>query len=333
MPNNPFAASASLPGQGVVKLSLLQPSSAVLETLSYQYPLKLIAPAAARIEGRGKKDGTQILVHTVFLLTYGGGLVAGDSVTLNIHLARTTRLVLLTQGSTKIFKSPGPEVITRQHTVVEIGEEAALCYLPDPVQPFETSVFEQRQTYNVTSGKANLCVCDWVSEGRPARGERWSFTSYASRNEVWLTSSGERKRLLLRDNVVLDSNTVANHDVIARMESLGVFGTLIICGPMFERLAGAFKDEFHLLPRIGSRQWDALLDPSEQSLAQRQRVARIAQEVKDEVLWTVADTRGFCVIKFGAREVEGAKRWLRSMISAEGTVEREFGERALLCLR
>jgi urease accessory protein len=57
------------------------------------------------------------------------------------------------------------------------------------------------------------------------------------------------------------------------------------------------------------------------------------REGKDELLWTAASIRGFVLVKFGAREVEGVKRWLLSMLREEGTVERVCGERATLCLR
>lgn len=330
MPDNPFATSGSSPGEGEILLNLLAPAIAVLEKLSYQYPLKLIAPAPLAISTATQDSHN---VHTVFLLTYGGGLVAGDKISLNITLAPITRLVLLTQGSTKIFKSPDPSVIIHQHMSVNVGDGAGLCYLPDPVQPFEASAFEQRQLYNITGKEANLCVCDWVCEGRSARGESWNFRNYASRNEVWLARPGEKRRLLLRDNLFLDSAHSAHEALSGRMESLGIFGTLILCGPVFQRLAAFFLIEFKLLPRIGSRQWDPEEEDQQKSDAEQSRAIRLLKEITDGVLWTVAETRGLTVVKFGARDVEGAKTWLRSMLKAEGSVEHEFGERALMCLR
>lgn len=330
---NPFASSGSKPGEGIIALKILPPATPVLETLSYQYPLKLIAPSPLTISAQHGDGNQATLVYTVFLLTYGGGLVAGDAVSLSVTLAATTRLVLLTQGSTKIFKSPDVQTITRQHMTVDIGHEAAFVYLPDPVCPFGSSAFEQRQVYSVTSADANLCVCDWVCEGRSARGEKWSFRNYASRNEVWLAVRDGTRRLLLRDNVFLDSRAVANEGLLGRMEDLGVFGTLILCGSMFSKLAVLFLAEFRLLPRIGNRQWDELTDVAELSEVEKSRLARLLSEKMGGVIWTVAETRGFTVVKFGAKEVEGAKRWLRTMLEVDGTIEKEFGEGALLCLR
>ena len=158
--SNPFQLSTSKPGHGCIVLSILPPHTPRLKTCSYQYPLKLVAPdpllvpshlssPSSAASAEVKKEEDNVLVHTVYLLSYGGGLVAGDSVHLSISLDPTTRLVLLTQGSTKIFISPSGDVVTRQVLTSQLGQGSALCYLPDPVQPFAHSAFEQTQIYHL----------------------------------------------------------------------------------------------------------------------------------------------------------------------------------------
>jgi len=355
---SPFPATTTVPGNGSVLLAHIPPTSSTLRDLTYQYPLKLVAPSPLL-----SSDTTSTAVQTLYLLTYGGGLVAGDSITLSIVLEYDTRLILLTQGSTKIFRSPAPDVVSRQVMDVRIGEGAALCYLPEPVQPFEGSAFEQRQGYEVAysldeAGKiksaGSLCALDWVSEGRRARGEKWRVWGYASRNEVWARQSdgsskehGGRK-LLLRDNLMLESNELGisngvmrevdgnGHelpDFSSRMDGLGVFGTLILHGPMFAKVGAYFMDEFRCLPRIGGRKWDSGEEEPQKDQAELRRKARQQQETVDGLLWTVSSLRNCVVVKFGAREVEGGKRWLKWMLEAEGSVPLHFGERATLCLR
>lgn len=341
---NPFPPTTSIPGRGIVELIHLPPSSSSLRTLTYQYPLKLVAPAPVT-----SSDNVQIQI--VYLLTYGGGLVAGDTIDASISLEADTRLIMLTQGSTKIFKSPNADVITSQTLSIDIAPGAALCYLPDPVQPFEKSCFGQKQTYNILTGlddegkyaPGNLCALDWVSEGRTARGEKWDFWRYTSKNEVWL--AGERRRLLLRDNMKLvDQQKMAKSQTSdatdacpsfrTQMDDLGALGTLILHGPLFSELTQFFKDEFKLLPRIGGRKWDTGEAAEEaQSQVEIMRAARHRQEAVDGLLWTVSSLRGCTVVKFGAREVEGGKRWLTDMLESESSVVKLFGERALLCLR
>ena len=330
-----FGPSSSKAGQGVIQISILPPATPAISTLTYTYPLKLIAPSPTALPGSGQ------IVLLVFLLTYGGGLVAGDAIDLSISLAAETRLALVTQGSTKIFKSLAPSIVSRQKLVVRIGNGAGLCYLPDPTQPFAQSCYEQKQVFTLEE-KGNLCVLDWVSEGRSARGEKWDFWRWQGKNEVWmLPSNGTREkdvlgkpRLLLRDNLILDSGQVDLRDgLLRRMDGLGVFGTLILRGPLFENLARFFTGEFVKLPRIGGRNWSSSTDAPKPSIEDEQRAARQKEEVKDGLIWTAANVRGLVVIKFGAMEVEGARRWLGNMLREEGSVQREFGDAALLCLR
>ncbi|KAF1345908.1 UreD urease accessory protein-domain-containing protein [Delphinella strobiligena] len=356
---NPFLNTPTQKsGHGTVHLALLPPSTPVLQTLTYQYPLKLISPAPSAITSHDLSSATY-LIHTLYILTYGGGIVAGDKITLNITLEPSTRLILLTQGSTKIFKSPSRHVLSRQDMRISVEPGAGLCYLPDPVQPFERSAFEQEIIYDMLpagTGQGNekrgsICVLDWVSCGRAARGEYWDFWQYGSKNEIYLVSEAEqgqerqdwKRRLLLRDNLRLDVGHEEEDvgSIANRMEGMHVFGTLLLYGPLFSRLAKFFMAEFKAVPRLGARKWDTpnsgdededeISEEEARSLAARR--ARQRQEVKDGLIWSAAAVRGVVVVKFGAREVEGGKRWIKTMIETEGSVLDQFGERALMCLR
>ena len=54
--------------------------------LAYTYPLKLLSPRMHR-EGVG----------VVYMMTYGGGLVGGDHISLSVNVEHDVRLVLLSQ--------------------------------------------------------------------------------------------------------------------------------------------------------------------------------------------------------------------------------------------
>lgn len=331
--SNPFASPPSTSGHGTIHLALLPPNTPKLKTVNYQYPLKLVSPAPTKTEGQDSHT-----VHTVYLLTYGGGLVAGDAIDLHVHLDSSTRLVLLTQGSTKLFKSPGRHVLSKQTTTVSLAPASAMCYLPDPVQPFEKSCFEQQQVYNITISKTpgqsngSLCVLDWVSNGRPANGENWSFYRYGSRNEVYLCQD-ERRRLLLRDNMLLDDASLEG-SILQRMDGLAVYGTLMLYGPLFSDLGNFFMREFKQLPRIGGRKWDSgSEDEGEMDCLTVKRLKRQRMETASRLLWSAASVRGCVVVKFGAPTVEAGRRWLWTILNDEGSIVTHFGERALLCLR
>ncbi|KAH7083590.1 UreD urease accessory protein-domain-containing protein [Paraphoma chrysanthemicola] len=328
---SPFGSSTSKAGYGCISVEILPPDLPVLRKVSYQYPLKLVAPDPLPPPHAVDADSPR-LIHTVFLLTYGGGIVAGDTINLHVQLDSRTRLILLTQGSTKIFKTPDPSVVSQQHMNVHLKQDAALTYLPDPVQPFAHTAFSQSQIYTLERGQGSLCACDWVTSGRSARGENWDIYEYRSRNEVWTSDDAGKRRLLLRDNLILDKNGRTDMALSSRMDNCSVFGTLIIRGPSFSSLAQFFLDEFEALPRIGGRNWG---DTAQPDLTPREqwRLGRQQREISGGLIWSAANVRGFVLVKFASREVEGSRGWLRDMIQQDGSVLRAFGERALLCLK
>src|ERR1700751_667251 len=84
--------ASSRDGKGHIVLSKFGDTQ-VLSTLSFQYPLKLISP---RLPGQP--------CTSLFMMSYGGGLVGGDKIDLSVNVQSGSKLALLTQGSTKIFK-------------------------------------------------------------------------------------------------------------------------------------------------------------------------------------------------------------------------------------
>ncbi|KHN94595.1 urease accessory protein UreD [Metarhizium album ARSEF 1941] len=326
----PFPKSSSVPGEGRIVARILPGGASGLESISYRYPLKLISPTSP---AGGRKS------VLVFLLSYGGGLVAGDAVSLSVHVQTGASLSLVTQGHTKIFKSPSPDVVTSQLMTVRLDEGAALCLLPDPVQPFEDSVYTQTQLFHL-SPQSSLCLLDWVTAGRTARGEDWSFTNWTGRNEVWLGAEpGGRDRLLVRDTVILSQQgtQAVGQQLRLTMHKMSLFGTLILRGRATERLASFFLSEFDALPRLGSRDFRTQQDRDDEAKRMTEleqwRARRIESEVAGGVLWSAARVRGCVVVKFGTPTVESGREWIGSMLAKEGSIHAHFGEEALICVK
>ncbi|CAN8095682.1 unnamed protein product [Discula destructiva] len=332
---SPFPASTSTPGAGQLSTVLLPNGHSHLEAITYQYPLKLISPP---------RNTQQHLSALVFLLSYGGGLVGGDSVALRINVGKGSRLCVITQGHTKIFKSASPGITTRQDIDVVIEDDAALCLLPDPVQPFAESVYEQTQIFHLQGAGASLCLLDWVTQGRSARGENWDLVRWFGRNEIWWAKSAsdaDKPRLLVRDAVKLDASA-SLADVVRELKDTmhgnGIFGTLILRGPLLKALGAFFLAEFAALPRIGARDWrseQAKKDEDSQTQEPHEawRSRRLKLERGERILWSAANVRGCVVVKFGAATVEGGRMWIGSMLTKEGSVAKSFGDQALMCVR
>lgn len=319
IPSGTTSKTALKPGQAAITVKAAAAGSRISE-LSSAYPVKLISP-------RSSHDRRAVLV---FILSYGGGIVPGDNVTLRVQVDAGCRLGLLTQGSTKLYKSLDPKLASVQTVTATVEEGGALLMLPDPLQPFKDSVYEQRQVFHVHP-RANLILLDWISEGRRAMGEVWELTSLKSMNEVWRSEDTEslanpllpaktKPRLLIRDNVILNASHPQLLDPVRQhVGGMGIFGTLIVGGPLFENLCHFFLGEFATLPRIGEINWATEGDGKRQAGA--------------DIIWSAAATRGYTIVKFGARDVDRARRWLRRMLEREGTVAREFGSRFLMCLQ
>ncbi|KAL4912089.1 UreD urease accessory protein-domain-containing protein [Aspergillus aurantiobrunneus] len=281
-----------------------------ISTLSSTYPLKLVSPPC--------RPSNQAAL--AFMMSYGGGLVAGDRVDLKVTVQSKARLALLTQGSTKVYKAPSKSIRSRQDLTVTLEDKAALLLLPDPLQPFKDSAHEQRQIFHIQPS-SSLLVLDWVSAGRAARGEAWQCFECRARNDIWALpdpAKDIKKRLLIRDSLCLEDAS-SSSGFRDEMDDLGVFGTLIIQGPVFRALGDFFLTEFTRLPRIG---------PNGKGLDEDGFPSK--EPVK---AWTAACIRGSVVVKFGAHEVDAARHWLRAMLTVEGTVEKEFGAKSLLCLQ
>lgn len=149
-------------------------------------PMKLLAP---------RSRGQSVWAYTS---SFGGGFVAGDETRLDLRIGNGARCFLGTQASTKIYRNPRA-LACGHFTQATIEENALLVFAPDPVQPFANSSYAQRQTFQLDAG-AGLVLVDWFTSGRAARGERWAFNRFQSRNDVFL--SGER---IFLDSIFLDS--------------------------------------------------------------------------------------------------------------------------------
>ena len=196
-------------------------------------------------------------------------------------------------------------------------------------------------------------MVEWVNQGRKARGEEWGARGWRSRVDVFEMTAGGGKRLVVRDNIVLENNQRGNGvgeqgEVKNRMDGYGVVGTLILMGPVFASLAKFFVGEFEGLERIGGRDWGGSggrdddrggkaggKEEEERRRRERWRADRQSMEKEQGVVWTACHVRGgkCCVVKFMAREMQGARDWLGGMLREEGTVGREFGEGGLMFVR
>ena len=163
----------------------------------------------------------------VYLSSYGGGLVTGDQLTLDVVVERGATALLATQASTKVYRS-ATDTSSELHARVE--GDGVLAVVPDPIVCFAGSRYRQRQVFEV-SEDGGLAVVDCVSAGRHARGERWAFDSYVSTLQVRVAG-----RLRLHDATRLQQDELSIQDRMGRFDAMAL---VLLLGPPFRRRAEA----------------------------------------------------------------------------------------------
>ena len=160
----------------------------------------------------------------VFLANFGGGLVDGDRIAIEVDVGEGASALLATQGSTKVYRSARG---CSQDLRARVADRGTLAILPDPVVCFAGAQYSQNIDIALAPG-GSLVLLDGYTCGRSARGERWQFTRYASR--TCITRGGLCAAL---DATRLDAEA---GPIAERMGRFEVLFTLLAIGPRVAQL-------------------------------------------------------------------------------------------------
>ena len=150
-----------------------------LVTCKSIFPLRILNPRS-----------TTQCCHIV-LSNFGGGLVQGDTIRLQISCEENSVLYVGSQANTRIFKNPdrsGPI----QFVQGRLAEGALAVFNPDPLVPHQASSFKQIQEWSLENSSAFLLI-DWLQSGRSLRGERFAYNAFTSEVRI----RRENKTILL----------------------------------------------------------------------------------------------------------------------------------------
>jgi urease accessory protein len=202
----PYGPATPSPGRGSLQV-LARPDGRSLVSRAYATsPLRLLTP-----ENHGR-------AAWVYTSSYGGGLVDGDRVELDVEVGAGAAAYLSTQASTKVYRSERGAA-SDLHAAIAAG--GLLIVMPDPVVCFAASRYAQMQRFDVASG-ANVIVVDWLSSGRTASGERWQFDEYVSKLQVHVDGA-----LVVHDALALRA---ADGDLAARLGRFDVLALVLLIG-------------------------------------------------------------------------------------------------------
>lgn len=200
--------------------------------LQYTYPLKLLVPGHA---------SSISSCQWLYIITFGGGLVEGDNVSVDVKVGEHCTVVATTQASTKVYNSEDG-LVTQQGLKGLVADGGLLAVLPDPVVCFKNAIYNQQQDFELTSN-GNVIVLDWFTAGRVALGEIWDMTSYKSHNRVFVDG-----RLVYGDSICLRSG---NSFFSMRESMCGsmVLGSCVFIGPYFSETKKKIQEKVRELTK------------------------------------------------------------------------------------
>lgn len=133
------------------------------------------------------------------LVNPSGGLVGGDSLSLDVNLDRDAHVLISAPSANRVYRSEGK--LSEQIINIRVGPDAILEWLPEHTIPFAGSRFRQT-IHAVLAPGATMILWDAVASGRIAREERWAFTDLE--NEIRITTASGSSLL---ERYVLDPAT------------------------------------------------------------------------------------------------------------------------------
>jgi len=158
------------------------------------------------------------------LLNPTGGVLGGDFLSTQIRVGSGARACLTTPSATRVYRTLRHPAI--QETHLEIGENAALEFLPDHVILHAGASFRQLLCVDLSPGSRAI-LFDSFSAGRIAHGERWVFRDFDSRVEVSLAG-----KPLFLNRTLIEPHLRAPAD-FSGLEGFDYVASIILAAPDF----------------------------------------------------------------------------------------------------
>ncbi|MFL2802061.1 MAG: urease accessory protein UreD [Paracoccaceae bacterium] len=143
--------------KGKLKLSFINSDAETsIYDLHQSGALKVLIPKAK------SKHAEAVLINT------GGGIVAGDSLSIEVTSYENTNTWITTQASEKVYKSNGELSLLK--TKINLGDDSILFWCPKETILFNNSKFKRNLDFNIKSS-SKMLVIENIVFGRLASGE------------------------------------------------------------------------------------------------------------------------------------------------------------------
>lgn len=167
-----------------------------------------------------RQDPTNSNRAYLYITSISPGVLANDQLQISLKLGANTELHLTEQSATKVHPMPRAGSKATIDYEIEIGEKAALEFVPEPIILFKDAILEQKTSIKChPSGQ--LFWSEIIVPGRLARGECYDFNYYFNRLEVrssdgelWFTDA---MRLEGKFNSFKDSHLFASSPILGNL--------------------------------------------------------------------------------------------------------------------
>ncbi|MBD1871651.1 urease accessory protein UreD [Oculatella sp. FACHB-28] len=154
-----------------------------LDQFNQSFVYRQYATYPFRLSRSLRLDPTDTHRAYLYIMNSSPGLLAGDQFQISVRLGDRTSLYLTDQSATKVHQMPVAQ-FARLHYDVEVGTDASLEFLPEPIILYRDASLEQ--TMRVTlAPTGSLFLSEIIVPGRLARGECFQFQRYFNRLQVY----------------------------------------------------------------------------------------------------------------------------------------------------
>jgi len=135
-------------------------------------------------------------IPTFYIVNVGGGYLDGDRYSMNFNIDPDAKVILTSQGATKIYKTLNDHV--EQYQTFNIKDYGYAEYVGDPIIAFENAKFYQHNQFHLTKTAA-LFYTDILTPGYSESDKAFSYSYMHLLNEIFVDNE-----LVVFDNMLLD---------------------------------------------------------------------------------------------------------------------------------
>ncbi len=246
-----------------------------------KYPCRLHLTTRPNDSCSDEEESCDAKALTCYVLGYGGGLISGDEINLNICVKANAKLLITSQSTSKAFKAISGRDATFVKTRAKVAKGGLLFLVPQPIQCFGQSVVSQ-ETEVILEGDAtssdghshyssksvdkdedpSLLLVDWYTGGRDnLDGGLWQLSSFHTKTTIYYSAGADEGSYGSKEEKVddtpdttdvidetcifQDSTRLSGGKELRRhMRDFRIVAMVVLLGPKVEKISSQFMSKY-----------------------------------------------------------------------------------------